>query len=68
MIFVTGFVIALVASKTPKKIYTALIMIPKFMFFQVVSLIQMRSANEISIATEHYHKKTKDIRETEGSV
>ncbi len=68
MIFITGFVTSLIASKTPKKIYNALIMIPKFMFFQVVSLIKMRSANEISVATEHYHTKTKDIRETEGSV
>ena len=66
IIFITGFVIALIASKTPKKIYHAMIMIPKFMFFQVVSLIKMRSANEISIATEHYHTKPKNIPETDS--
>ena len=68
IIFVTGFAIALVASKTPQKIYNALITIPKFMFFQVVSLMKIRSANEISIATEHYHTNTKDISKTEGSA
>jgi cellulose synthase/poly-beta-1,6-N-acetylglucosamine synthase-like glycosyltransferase len=55
VIFIAGFLFALLMSDTDKRIYKSLWGIPKFMFFQVLSLLKMRKANEISIATQHYH-------------
>jgi hypothetical protein len=41
-----------------------LINIPKFVFFQVVSLMQIKKANKISVATQHYsNKNINDIKE-----
>lgn len=57
LIFIGGFVFALVMSETDKRIYQSLWGIPKFIFFQVLSLIKARKANEISIATQHFHEK-----------
>ena len=53
--FVLGFVIALVHAKPDKKVYASLVGIPKFIFFQVLSLMKIRKANKISVATTHYH-------------
>lgn len=53
--FVLGFIIALVHAKPDKKIYKALAGIPRFMFLQVLSLMKIRKANQISVATTHYH-------------
>ena len=53
--FILGFAIALVHSKPDKKVYASLIGIPKFIFFQVLSLMKIRKANKISVATTHYH-------------
>lgn len=52
-IFVGGFVFALSCSHTDKKIYASLINIPKFMFYQFVSLLNTRKANKRSVATRH---------------
>lgn len=54
VLFVTGFLIALFNSHTDKRIYQSLINIPKFMFFQVLSLAKVRKANKHSVATKHY--------------
>lgn len=57
IIFVAGFIFSLVMSNTDKRIYQSLWGIPKFVFFQVMSLLKLRKANEITIATQHFHKK-----------
>ena len=60
IIFVTGFYIALAKSDTDKQIYQSLINIPKFVFYQVLSLLKVRKANQHSVATTHYvHGVTK---------
>lgn len=53
--FILGFAIALAFGNADKKIYASLINIPKFMFYQVVSLVLSRNANKRSVATTHYH-------------
>lgn len=53
--FVLSFFIALLNSDTDKRIYSSLINIPKFVFFQVISLLKVRNANKQSIATKHLH-------------
>jgi hypothetical protein len=59
-IFIFGFLFALLMSHTDKRIYQSLWGIPKFIFFQVLSLLKVRKANEISVATQHYHDKEID--------
>jgi cellulose synthase/poly-beta-1,6-N-acetylglucosamine synthase-like glycosyltransferase len=54
-VFAVGFFIALVHSNADKKIYASLVSIPKFIFYQVLSLFKARKANKISVATQHYH-------------
>src|SRR3546814_137476 len=56
-IFVVGFFIALLVSHTDRRIYSALVGIPLFVFYQLISLIKVRKANEISVATRHYQPK-----------
>ncbi len=51
--FVIGFFISLKASNTDKRIYASLVNIPKFVFFQLLSLSKVRVANKISVATKH---------------
>ncbi|HET8828304.1 MAG TPA: glycosyltransferase [Pelobium sp.] len=51
--FIAGFFISLKASKTDKRIYASLVNIPKFVFFQILSLTKVRVANKISVATKH---------------
>jgi cellulose synthase/poly-beta-1,6-N-acetylglucosamine synthase-like glycosyltransferase len=51
--FISSFFIALLNSKTDKRIYLSLINIPKFIFFQILSLTKIRKANSISVATKH---------------
>lgn len=54
LIFVVGFLLALIKSKTDRRIYKSLINIPKFIFFQIQSLLKARNANKISVATKHF--------------
>jgi cellulose synthase/poly-beta-1,6-N-acetylglucosamine synthase-like glycosyltransferase len=62
LIFIIGFFWALIMSKADKRIYASLRGIPKFMFMQVLSLLKMRNANNISVATTHFHdKKLEDL-------
>ena len=51
--FISSFFIALFNSETDKRIYASLINIPKFIFFQILSLTKIRKANSISVATKH---------------
>jgi cellulose synthase/poly-beta-1,6-N-acetylglucosamine synthase-like glycosyltransferase len=60
LIFIAGFYVALARSETDARIYRSLINIPKFMFFQVLSLIKARSANKRSVATKHTYTGTID--------
>jgi len=53
LLFVAGFIIALLHSHTDSRIYKSLRNIPKFMFFQVLSLMKVRNANKHSVATKH---------------
>lgn len=43
--------------KADRKIYRSLKNAPKFIYFQIVALLKVRKANQISVATEHYHKE-----------
>lgn len=54
--FILGFFIALFQSKTDRRIYWALLGIPKFMFYQILSLSKIRKAGEQTVATEHYYQ------------
>lgn len=58
VIFTGGFYMALAKSDTDKRIYQSLVNIPKFIFFQVISLLASRKANQRSVATKHYHSDT----------
>ncbi|HTN45752.1 MAG TPA: glycosyltransferase [Flavipsychrobacter sp.] len=58
LLFVAGFFIALGVSHTDKRIYNSLKNIPKFMFFQVLSLLKVRKANQNSVATTHFGHET----------
>ncbi len=57
LFFILGFLLALILSNADKRIYASLRGIPKFMYMQVLSLMKMKSANEISVATRHFHDK-----------
>ena len=56
--FITGFLIAIFHAKPDKRILRSLAGIPKFVFFQVLALLQIKKANKISVATTHYSSKT----------
>ena len=60
LLFVAGFIIALVNSETDKKIYNSLFGIPQFIFLQLLSLLKARKANKHSVATQHYYDKKLD--------
>jgi cellulose synthase/poly-beta-1,6-N-acetylglucosamine synthase-like glycosyltransferase len=57
LVFVFSFLIALMSSKPDKRIYYALINIPRFIWFQLISLSRVKMANKLSVATQHYHKE-----------
>jgi len=58
VLFNLAFLLALVHSKAEKRIYKSLTGIPLFIFYQVLSLLKIRKANKISVATQHYHSNT----------
>ncbi|MCC8423772.1 glycosyltransferase [Mucilaginibacter sp. UR6-11] len=60
LLFIGGFYLALLKSDTDKRIYRSLINIPRFIFFQVLSLLKARKANQRSVATKHYHNDIAD--------
>jgi len=55
ILFILGFYIALAKSDTDKRIWQSLISIPKFVFYQILSLMKVRKANKHSVATTHYY-------------
>jgi cellulose synthase/poly-beta-1,6-N-acetylglucosamine synthase-like glycosyltransferase len=59
-LFLLAVLISLVHSKAEGRIYKALAGVPLFMYHQVLSLMKVRKANTISVATQHYHNKTID--------
>jgi len=59
VIFIGGFMMSLIMSNTDPKIYKSLWGIPKFIFYQVMSLMSVRSANKRSVATKHFHADKK---------
>ena len=62
VIFVLGFLLALIGSSADRRIYRALVGVPLFMFYQLTSLIKARKANKISVATRHdQRKQTEDV-------
>ena len=62
--FIAGFMLALIHSKTDRRIYYSLINIPRFMLLQILSLLRAGKANDLSIATTHIHNSTiKDLKQ-----
>ena len=51
--FIFGFILALLFSKTDKRIFRSLWGIPYFIFHQFLSLLKVNKANALSIATKH---------------
>lgn len=63
MLFAVSFFIALLRSAADRRIYISLLSIPKFVFYQVVSLFKARKANAYSVATQHYHaREIEDVK------
>ncbi|WP_353720661.1 glycosyltransferase [Dyadobacter sp. 676] len=60
MIFVMGFYISLKSSPTDPRIYQSLVNIPRFMFYQLTALMNVRRANRISVATRGENESTGD--------
>lgn len=58
--FIAGFILSLLVSKTDKRIYYSLWNIPKFVFFQVLSLLKVRKANQVSVSTQHSYQSSSD--------
>lgn len=58
VLFFGAFLIALVHSKAESRIYKAMAGIPLFVYYQLLSLLRVRKANKISVATQHFHNKT----------
>jgi len=57
-VFIAAVLIALIHSRAEIKIYKSLLGIPLFIYYQVMSLLRIRRANEISVATQHFHNKS----------
>ncbi len=53
LVFIIGFVIALLRQPIDARIYKSLIGIPKFIYYQIISLIHSKNANRRSVATKH---------------
>lgn len=63
-LFVLGFLLALRLANMPRSVYAALSGIPRFVYYQFISLLNSKRANRISVATEHSVVKTIDEIET----
>lgn len=53
--FIVSFFIAMFQSKADYRIYKALLGIPKFVFYQIISLFKTGKANQGSVVTQHYY-------------
>jgi cellulose synthase/poly-beta-1,6-N-acetylglucosamine synthase-like glycosyltransferase len=61
ILFILSFAIALVHGKADTRIYRSLVEIPKFVMYQVISLLNVRKANKISVATKHFVEKPANL-------
>lgn len=52
-VFVLSFYISLRQQETDTRIYKSLVNIPKFIYFQLLSLVHAKQANKRSVATKH---------------
>jgi cellulose synthase/poly-beta-1,6-N-acetylglucosamine synthase-like glycosyltransferase len=52
-LFILSFIISLRNHDTDPRIYKSLINIPKFIYFQLLSLVHAKQANKRSVATKH---------------
>jgi cellulose synthase/poly-beta-1,6-N-acetylglucosamine synthase-like glycosyltransferase len=55
--FVLFFLVSLWSSTTDQRIFKSLKNIPQFIFYQILSLMNVTRANKISVSTKHYHKE-----------
>lgn len=56
--FIGGFLIAIIHARPDKRIVRSLLSIPVFVFYQVLSLMHIKKANKLSVATHHFSDKT----------
>jgi cellulose synthase/poly-beta-1,6-N-acetylglucosamine synthase-like glycosyltransferase len=69
VLFVAGFMIALISSDTDKRIFASLKNIPSFVGIQLRSLMKARKANQRSVATSHFHAaKIEEIKKVNNEV
>jgi cellulose synthase/poly-beta-1,6-N-acetylglucosamine synthase-like glycosyltransferase len=54
VLFIASFAIALIHARADARIYRSLVQIPRFVLYQVISLLNVRKANKISVATKHF--------------
>ncbi|HVX51135.1 MAG TPA: glycosyltransferase [Chitinophagaceae bacterium] len=67
LLFVAGFMIALIHAHADKRIFAALKGIPRFVSMQVQSLLKARGANKRSVATSHFHTaKIEEIKNNDN--
>ena len=52
--FIAGFMIAIIHARPDKRIVRSLLSIPVFVFYQVLSLMHIKKANKLSVATHHF--------------
>lgn len=57
LIFGLSFYISLKSYPTDERIFRSLVNIPKFIYFQLISLMHARNANKRSVATKHNEEK-----------
>jgi cellulose synthase/poly-beta-1,6-N-acetylglucosamine synthase-like glycosyltransferase len=65
LLFVLGFYLSLAKSDTDKRIYQSLVNIPKFIYFQILSLLKSRKANQYSVATRGAQSTDEDNTKAE---
>ncbi|HVG14338.1 MAG TPA: glycosyltransferase [Chitinophagaceae bacterium] len=60
VLFSSSFLFSLIHSKADSRIYRSIKDIPRFIFYQLIALTKVRKANNISVATSHYHRKSSE--------
>ena len=66
LLFILGFYLALLKSDTDSRIYKSLVGIPRFIFFQVISLLKAKGANKRSVATTHFYTVNPTLKSNEN--
>lgn len=56
-VFFISVFIALAYFKADERIYKSLKNAPRFIYFQILALLKVKKANQLSVATQHYHKE-----------